>query len=149
MRCSNAQSMIILKLDKELRARYSASLEKHLAACSACRLFREEMLSQNSRFASLSQPAVAPWIHSRILDQAAAHDNRRLRSRMIFQLEKIPALAAVLLSLYIGTLVGIKTHNSTSASASAQISSGQTTEVASFGENSLVDESYNNGGSDE
>lgn len=149
MRCSKAQEMIILKLDKELKARYSVSLEKHLAVCADCRLYREEMGKQNARFTELSAPQYPSWLHHRILAQANEHDSLRRHSRMMLQLQKIPALIAILLSLYIGTLVGIKTNSSATAGTQEYSETTSTTALASFGENSIVDDSYYNGGYNE
>lgn len=141
MRCSHARPMIITQLDNELSAKRSRTLQQHVVNCSSCLAYRLEMTKLNSRLSGSAPPELPGWIHHRIIAQTKDHDNRRVKSYRLLQLQKVPALLAIAFSLWMGGLMGTKVYNSinTSQTPKTLTANSALTEYTGFGESSSMD----------
>lgn len=104
MRCSKARRQIELKLDHELGQ--SHALELHLQDCGACRAYQADAARMQIILRNQPQREFPGWLHHQIMDQAAQHDRARLRMKQSFRMQTVPALAAIVLSLFIGVAIG-------------------------------------------
>lgn len=140
MRCYTAKKLIDLWLDKELDESRSSALIQHLQKCPSCNAIAEKSRKINTMLSSDENPEFPSWIHNRIVDQARMHESTRKTLKRRYNLQTIPVSMAVLMSLYVGLLVGAKTFET----VNTDNSSTQSTEYVVFGENSLIamDESY-------
>jgi len=110
MRCSKARRQIELKLDNELGQ--SHALELHLKDCAACRAYQADAARLQMLLRNQPQPEFPSWLHHRIMEQAARHDSKRIRLKHSFNLQTIPALAAIALSLFLGVAIGKNVYRS-------------------------------------
>lgn len=150
MRCAKARRLIDLLPVNTPRADLHAGLDAHLNQCPACLRYQEQGQRLDSIMTSVPNPDFPSWMHERIIAEAASHDQRRVRYQRQWKLQTIPAAAAIILSLYLGSLVGIKSFNTnTTNTSSTTVESTTSAELASFGETSLWDYDYSYGGSDE
>lgn len=150
MRCAKARRLIDLLPVNTPPAELHADLAAHLRKCPVCAGYHKQGMLLDSVITSLPDPGFPAWLHERILADAASHDIRRARYQRQWKLQTIPAAAAIILSLYLGSLVGIKSYNTSTADIiGAATDTTSNTELASFGETTLLDAYYSNGGSDE
>lgn len=141
MRCSHARSMLITQLDNELSAKRSRTLQQHVLNCASCQAYRLELTKLNSRLSASAVPELPGWIHSRIIAQTHDHDKRRVKSYRLLQLQKVPALLAIALSLWMGGLMGTKVYtsmNKTNAPKTLTANSA-VVDYTGFGETSSMD----------
>lgn len=136
MRCTRFRHKTDKLLDGALDTQAAARLQVHLEKCNACRQYYQEGLKLKELLLAQPNSEFPTWLHHRILDQCRAHETRRsvYQKRLRFQL--VPAVLAVMVSLFLGSLVG-KTAFET------QYQSTQETEQKSelsFGEVFLVDQ---------
>ena len=142
MRCSKARRQTELKLDNELRQ--SHALELHLKDCAACRAYQADAARLQMLLRNQPQPEFPSWLHHRIMEQAARHDSKRIRLKHSFNLQTIPALAAIALSLFLGVAIGKNVYRSvnplpTNAKEiySQSANKSDSLELAVFGESSV------------
>ena len=140
MRCQKAQSLIISRLAGEMKPSLSQQLGQHLGSCSACRAFEQDQIRLDTMLSAGSIPAFPDHVHARIM--AAVSSPVSIKTHNLhYLMRQIPAAAAIIFSLYVGSLVGIKSYNANNESLAQ---SKQTEEIsidlASFGENSILDE---------
>lgn len=149
MRCRKARHNIDLRLDHELREKYVSPLERHLSGCAACRAYQAKAQSLDTLLRSQQAPEFPTWLHHQILDQAAHHDNLRVAFRRRWRLSTIPALLALVLSLTIGSIIGKAIYGAPDISHNRdnQITASDkpASQVASFGESTLIEDFYDNG----
>ena len=153
MNCKNVRRQIDLITDfhpdgKELRA-----LQPHLANCASCRVHLNQAQALHQILRPQPQPEFPLWLHHQIIAQAASHDRKRLFIKHRRQLQLVPAMLALILSLTIGALIGKVAYGTVNpfpqSNTVAANSSDDATQLASFGESSLLDDIYSSGGSNE
>jgi len=137
MRCSTAKRYIDLKLDGELKARHADELSRHLTSCPSCRAWQAEA----GKLQTLMQAAPAPlppaWVHAQIMDKVRFKAQQKPGFVQRFRLATASAVLAVFCSFWAGTMVGVKSFQSSATELSE--SSSMTVSSLSFGENTLVD----------
>lgn len=138
MRCLKAEQLIINQVAGELRPRLKFALNQHLEACLACRDFQKDQIKLNTMIFPASAPEFPSGLHARIMAEVSSQRAGQIHHSHLFT-QKLPVAAAMILSLYIGSLVGIKTYNSQNQSA-AQTQEEESTELATFGENSILED---------
>jgi anti-sigma factor RsiW len=146
MRCVRYRHLIDLLLDGALNGESVSRVEAHLAGCTGCRSYREQGLRLKQLIQSSPQPQFPQWLHKRVLHECQTHETQRAVYRSRSRLQLVPAAMAVMLSLFLGSLIG-KNAFSTQIQTDPQTSQSGT--EFSFGENTLVDSDYYSGGSNE
>lgn len=137
MRCSKAQTLIINQIAGELAAHKRIALQQHLDACPSCRAYHQAQTDLDKMLFSAPATAFPLQIHKQIMDQVNARSSRKAPLPLLV-IRKVPVAAAIIFSLYIGSLVGIKTYQSQETSATSLVETQDSnTELASFGENSI------------
>lgn len=138
MRCKTARRMIDLSLGSELG--HNSLLAQHLELCPKCRA-RFTQNQKLDQMLSVELPTEFPsWIHNRIMDSVRSHDPIRKSLKRRWNLQAVPATMAVMLSLYVGILVGVKTFTPEQELTTQEI------EYVTYGENSLIAFDTTNGG---
>lgn len=149
MRCNTAKRQIERQLDNELSADLIRELDLHLKQCSACRAYREQMLRLMQLLQKPAQPEFPAWLHHQIMDQAAQHDKKRLHIKHRRRLQLIPAMLAVIISLALGAVIGKNAYGNVNPLPDTRVVASDqktgVTEVAAFGESSLLGDSNYNG----
>jgi predicted anti-sigma-YlaC factor YlaD len=133
MRCKTAERLISLKLDNELSAHQAQALQEHLQECSSCARILAANQDLQAQLQVTSLPEYPEWLHYRILSNLP-RENRRSWVRKP-GLSYATASLAILLSLFAGTLVGIKGYEG--SQLHPQIEESET--YISFGEHSLLE----------
>lgn len=144
MRCATYRHLIDLLLDGALKGESVSRVEAHLAGCNGCSSYREQGLRLKQLIQSTPQPQFPQWLHKRILHECNSHETQRAVYRSRSRLQLVPAAMAVMLSLFLGSLIG---KNAFSTQIDTQTT--QSSVELSFGENTLVDSDYYSGGSNE
>jgi anti-sigma factor RsiW len=124
-------------LDNELDASRKPELRLHLDACQACGDYQRRQQRLKALLSRKPEAEFPEWLHQRIMYQVKEHERERIGFARRWKLQTIPAALAVILSLYVGSLVGVKAYNSSNAATTIQ--SVESTELASFGETSLIE----------
>ncbi|MDZ4120868.1 MAG: zf-HC2 domain-containing protein [Candidatus Cloacimonadaceae bacterium] len=134
MRCFTARKQIDLLLDNELDARRSADLKLHLPKCPQCSAYLAQGEKLSQILTQSPDPEFPSWVHHQILDRVKIQENTRKTFRHRLELQAIPVSMAIVLSVYFGIQVGVKTFSS------PDITTSETTETeyVVFGENSLI-----------
>lgn len=146
MRCARYRKLIDLLLDGALERETVSQAEAHLKTCKGCRSYHDQGLRLRQLIQSSPRPQYPEWLHHRIMDECRRHESQRVTYQKRSRLQLVPAAMAVMLSLFLGSMVGknaFETHN-TSASSIVQSS-----DELSYSEHSLVDGYYYQGGSSE
>jgi predicted anti-sigma-YlaC factor YlaD len=149
MRCRTAQRQIELKLDHELKQSHAHALDLHLAQCPRCRAYQARAAQLQLILRNDPKTEFPSWLHHRIMDQAAAHNRKRILYKHSFRLQTIPALLAVIFSLSLGVMIGKTAYRkvnplpeNASEYYSQQAEQANSQELASFGESSLTEGIY-------
>ena len=134
MRCSKIRKQLDLLMDRALDANSTAKLEEHLKSCIKCRNYHQA----NTRLQELMNQPLPPFpkhIHHQVLELCKEHDAKRVRLQKRARLQLVPATLAVMLSLFIGSLVGKTIFTPLPFTAPESVP----TEELSFGDVTLVD----------
>jgi len=148
MSCSKYRQLIVPWLDGELspeqHQRLQAWLDNCATArqCTRCQTEIADYRNLHQTLHQLPQTDLPDWIHHRIMDKARSPIIAKDVSRRHFW-QTIPVAAAIMLSLYVGSLVSLKTFNH-----STQTVQTNTTEEYTFGETGLLTGLYDNGGAE-
>jgi len=148
MRCNTAKRLIDLQLDNELLQGRVRELELHLKDCADCREFKAQGARLQLLLRHQPRHEFPTWLYHRILDQAASHDRKRLFIKHRRKLQLIPALMALALSIMLGGMIGKFGYNRVNPFPEDKAQALQelpATQIASFGESSLLDETLANG----
>jgi predicted anti-sigma-YlaC factor YlaD len=146
MKCTYAQSLIIRRLDYELRPIDKHRLDLHLTSCSECQLFMDAQSKLDKMLQDFPAPEFPGDLHQQIMDKVSAP--KFIHKHVVVNFwRQIPAAAAIISSLFLGSLLGIKIV-ATQADDSTQVSQANTEtrsftssiELYSFGENSILDD---------
>ncbi|MDZ4181355.1 MAG: hypothetical protein U1B83_00655 [Candidatus Cloacimonadaceae bacterium] len=140
MRCTKAMRYIDLQAHTGLE-QAAEVLRPHLIACPRCRAHFEQAQKLQALLTPASPPEFPSWLHEKIMHQARMHEPQRAILRRHMRLQMIPAAAAILLSLYFGSMAGIKAYESGFSTDDAEVASYQddSYEVSSFGQSTIFD----------
>jgi anti-sigma factor RsiW len=148
MTCREFRKQLIPWLDGELKPDKAAELMAWLNSCDEvrqchrCRKLTEEYRSFHVTFQNTPQKEFPAFLHHRIMAEIINKEQVRAKHHHRISWQAIPATIAILLSLYFGSLVGVKTFNTQSVVVTEVT---ETTEQLSFGENGMVSTIYSNG----
>lgn len=143
MRCAKYKHNVDLMQDGALDAASTAKLQAHLDVCKSCRTYHEQGLKLRQLMLSPQRPQVPSWMHQHILHQCKNHETKRLSVRKRFKLQLVPATLAVMLSLVLGSLIGLNSFQLPIINPHQD--SDQMQEL-SFGESTLVEDAFFGGG---
>ncbi len=143
MRCAKYRHQVDLMLDGALDKASVAKLQAHLLVCKACQTHQKQSIKLRELMLQPQRPQVPSWMHQHIMHQCRLRENKRLNVRKRFKLQLVPATLAVMLSLVLGSLVGMNTFNT--PALTLQKADSQTTELT-FGESTLVEDAFFGGG---
>jgi len=134
MRCSKAERYISLKLDNQISARRAKALKVHLDQCPSCRNVLTQHRALVTKLQKLPQAEYPQYLHHRIMSNLPRSNKRSwLQS---YGLSYATATVAIALSLFAGSLVGIKGYESPqNYSSQSEIDY----ESISFGEHTLLE----------
>ncbi len=135
MRCSTAKRYINLQLDSELKPKHQHSLDKHLAACSSCRIWQTEEQKLHGLLSAKPAPELPSWVHARIMDSVHRLDNKRPSFAYKLRLATAGAAIAVVISTWAGMQIGITSFKNTSTTNDTSIATVST----DFGENTILE----------
>lgn len=135
MRCSTAKRYINLQLDSELKPKHQHSLDKHLVACSSCRIWQTEEQKLHGLLSAKPAPELPSWVHARIMDSVHRLDNKRPSFAYKLRLATAGAAIAVVISTWAGMQIGITSFKNTSTTNDTSIATVST----DFGENTILE----------
>lgn len=150
MRCTKMRHYIDLQARLEPEQALVGELRSHLDSCPRCRVRYEQAQKLQLLLSPGSLPEFPTWMHEKIMHQVRTHEPQRVALRRRMRLQTIPAALAVILSIYIGSLVGVKAFNaetSTNTGIAAYQEEGVT--MASFGESTIFELDSSDGAYDE
>ena len=142
MTCRKFRKYLLPWLDGELKPEQATEMKvwfdscEEVRHCSVCRKLTEEYRSFHRAFQSIPQTEFPAFLHHKILSEIQSREKIYTRKAVRIRWQAIPATIAVILSLYVGSLIGIRTFNTQT----------ETQELYSFGENGMVSTLYNSGG---
>ena len=146
MTCRKYRRQLIPWLDGELKPDRAAILKawfdscEEVRHCNDCRKLANEYRSFHDAFNHTSQAEFPAFLHNRIIAEIQSRESlyhkRAVRSRW----QTIPAAAAILLSLYFGTLIGVQTFSTQTTTEN------EAAELYTFGEYGTASTIYANGG---
>lgn len=139
MRCAKVRKLMIPYQDKELAGGLTLRLKEHLCQCGSCRKYAQDLRKLDSLLESQENPQMPQWLYERIMHQVKTHEPQRQSFRRRWKLQTVPITLALLLSLYAGTLIGVKTFTI------GPIETATETESIAYGETSLYGLAYLNG----
>ncbi len=139
MRCRKVNDLLIPYLDKELSGDAVLRLEKHLQTCVSCRVRLSEYRKLDTMLKVGETIEMPDWMRERIRHQVRMHDPQRRAFRRRWNLQTVPITLALLLSIYIGTLIGIKTFTVAATEPAGD------PEIIAYGETTIFDLAYTNG----
>ncbi len=134
MRCKTAERLISLKLDGEITARQGRALQTHLQRCPSCQDILAISKALDQSLQKLPDAEYPEYLHHRIMANLPQKPQRSRMQR--YGLSYATATAAILLSLFAGSLVGIKAYQSQNELYSQ---SETEYESLSFGEHTLLE----------
>lgn len=148
MTCHEFRKQLIPWLDGEVKPDKAAELLAWLSSCEKvrqchkCRKLTEEYRSFQVTFHNTPQIEFPAFLHHRIMSEIKSKEQFRTKHAHRISWQAIPATIAILLSLYFGSLVGVKTFSNQSVVVTEVT---ENTEQLSFGENGMVSTIYSNG----
>jgi hypothetical protein len=147
MTCSKYRKQLVPWLDNELKPEKANELKvwfescEVVRQCTRCRKLIAEYKALQNVLDNTPKKEFPAFLHYRIIDKVnsnqAIYRRRVIRTRW----QAIPATIAILLSLYLGSLIGVQTFNPQQTTTASN-----TIEQSSFGENSLMSSFYDTGG---
>jgi hypothetical protein len=145
MTCRKFKKLLTPWLDGELKPEQAKDLQTWLDGCtvarqcSDCRKLIDEHRSFHRLYSALPQPEFPAFLHHRIMDQIKAKETVSAKHAVRIRWQTVPATLAILLSLYAGSLVGIRTFTNQPTKADTK------SELYSFGETNVANNFYANG----
>ncbi len=149
MRCSKAKRYFDLANDQELNTKHRTALNVHIANCSRCQKWQTEASRLHTMLSETKQIEFPAWVHAQIMDKVHRLDNVRPSFIRRYKLGPATAALAVIISFWAGAQVGKTSYNNSITEVSETSTSFATADASDFGENSLLDSYYLNGGSNE
>ena len=144
MNCRRYRKQLMPWLDGEFSIQRSTELKAwfescaSIRQCSKCSSHIKAYHHIHHTLKSMPTTEFPSHMHSRIMDVVRSDQQMRRNQQRRF-VRTVPVAAAVLLSLFMGSFVGIKTFDTTSTSA-LNASSSSPTESLSFGMTGLMAE---------
>ncbi|MDP2172976.1 MAG: hypothetical protein Q8M98_04170 [Candidatus Cloacimonadaceae bacterium] len=146
MRCHTAKRQIDLQAKTGLEPAQSGELRLHLESCFRCRVYFEQAQKLQRLLSPSSPPEFPTWLHENIMHQVRMHEPQRVILRRRMKLQNIPATLAIILSIYIGSLLGVNAFKAeTPPVAEVSVYQDDSFEVASFGESTIFELRNGNG----
>jgi predicted anti-sigma-YlaC factor YlaD len=145
MTCRKFRKLLTPWLDGELKPEQAAELQAwydgcgKVRQCSDCRKLVDEHISFHRLYSSLPQSGFPAHLHHRIMSEIKSREPVYHRKEIRVRWQTIPATLAIIMSLYFGSLVGVRTFFSDTEPQT------ESAELYSFGENSLITDFYANG----
>jgi hypothetical protein len=145
MTCRNFKKLLTPWLDGELKPELAKELEIWLddcgkvRQCSGCRKLIDEHRSFHRLYNVLPRQEFPAFLHHQIIDKINSREAVRHQHAVRIRWQTIPATIAILMSLYVGSLVGIRTFNNQTARNDTK------SELYTFGETNLANNFYTNG----
>jgi len=145
MTCSKYRKLILPWIDGELKPEQTNEIKawfdscEQVRYCNDCRKLIDEYRSFQIGFENTSPSEFPAFIHYRIMDQITSRKQVYHKKAVRARWQMVPATIAILMSLYIGSLIGIKTFNIQTTTTS------ESSELYSFGDNGMVSTMYSNG----
>jgi anti-sigma factor RsiW len=133
-------------MDGELKPEQANELQswmdecEKVRRCSDCRKLIDEHRSFHRLYNVLPRQEFPAFLHHRIMDQIKNGEPVRHRHEVRIRWQTVPVTLAILLSLYAGSLIGIRTFSSQSARTNVK------SELYTFGETNVANNFYSNGG---
>jgi len=153
MTCSKYRKQLVPWLDGELSPEQAKELQAwfdscgQVRQCTDCRELINQYQDINEAFKKSLRSEFPAFLHHRIMDtvknRKAYYHKQAVRRRW----QAIPATIAIALSFYLGSLVGFQTFSTQTTTSTT--TTARSTELSSFGENSLVSNLYTTGDQDE
>lgn len=146
MTCRKFKKMLIPWLDGELKPGQVAELKAwfdrcgEVRQCSECRKLIDDYQSFHRLINSIPKEEFPAFLHPRIIDEINRREPVYHKQQVRVRWQAVPATLAILLSLYAGSLIGIKTFNIQTTTTT------ETQELYSFGDNSLAQDVNLSGG---
>lgn len=148
MTCRKFKKLLTPWLDGELKPEQANELQTWLEACtdarhcSDCRKLIDEHRSFHRLYNALPTTEFPAFLHHRIMDRIKTAETASHKHAVRFRWQTVPATLAILLSLYAGSLVGIRTFNNQPTKADTK------SELYTFGETNVASNFYANGGTE-
>jgi len=152
MTCSKYRKQLVPWLDGELKPDRARELKVWFESCeekrhcTECRKLISEYTALNSYLHKTPYPEFPAFLHHRIMDKVKNNQIIYSKKAIRRRWQAIPATIAILLSLYCGSLIGIKTFSTQTTTTATNTAAAS--ELYSFGENSLMSNYYDNGGTE-
>lgn len=146
MTCRKFKKQLIPWLDGELKPEQAAELKAwydrcaEVRQCSECRKLIDDYQSFHRLISSIPRKEFPAFLHHRIMDEIKHREPIYHKKQVRVRWQTVPATLAILLSLYVGSLIGIKTFNPPTVTPAA------THELYSFGDHSLAKDLNLSGG---
>jgi hypothetical protein len=145
MTCSKQRNLLIPWLDGELKAEQAAELKAWFDSCAevrhcfVCRKLIDEHTSFHRAIQSTPQSEFPAFLHHRILNEIKSREPAYRKQAIRTRWQLVPAGLAILMSLFVGSLVGVRTFATETADRNA---------LNTFGDNGLVTTLYTPGGTE-
>jgi len=149
MKCSKYRKQLVPWLDGELKPERADVLKAWFESCAKlrqCTLCQSEIQAHqglNQALQALPQNEFPAYLHHRIMDKVKSNQPIYHKKAIRTRWQAIPATLAILLSLYAGSLIGVKTF---STQTTTTTTTTESTALSSFGENGLYSNFYETGG---
>lgn len=146
MTCRKFRKQLIPWLDGELAPAQDKEMRDWLLhcgearQCTDCRKLAEEYKRFHHIFSEVPQPEFPAFLHHRIMDEIKRKEPILHKKEVRTRWQLVPATLAVLVSLYFGSLVGVKAFGPTNTTNNDNV------ELYTFGENGMMNSIYYNGG---
>jgi anti-sigma factor RsiW len=146
MTCRKLKKQLTLWLDGELKPEQAAEFKawfdrcEEVRQCSECRKLIDEHNRFHSLISSIPKKEFPAFLHHRIIDEINRREPIYHKKEMRIRWQTVPATIAILLSLYVGSLIGIRTFNTQTTTVN------ESSELYTFGNNSLATDMNLSGG---
>jgi len=127
MNCTEIQKRISARLDGELEAEESGMIDRHLAACAACRRVRDQLEWGYTRIDVEDPPPPDPWLAARVRARLA-DSTAKARSRVwagYRLLIPVTMAAGLLLGMTLGQHLSEKWPAQTQSTSTAELTEVQ------------------------
>lgn len=117
MTCRKFKKLLIPWLDGELSPERATELKAFLSQCgqvrqcSECRKLIDDYQSFHRLMNSIPQKEFPAYLHHRIIDEINRREPIFHKRQVRVRWQTVPATLAILLSLYVGSLIGIRTFS--------------------------------------
>jgi anti-sigma factor RsiW len=145
MTCRKIKQLLTPWLDGELKPKQADELRvwldgcEQVRQCSDCRKLIDESRSFHRLYNVLPRQEFPAFLHHQIMDKINSREAARHHHAVRIRWQTVPAALAILMSLYVGSLVGISTFNAQTGKNNPK------SEVYTFGETNVASNFYLSG----